>query len=157
MAIHDNHRPDPADLAALGMNEAAFNAEVDEARLRADIETPDETRVVAVRYDSPTGRIVIDLANETTLLIPAHRLQALSKAAPDDLAHVAILGTHMLEWPSIDQQVYIPDLLHGITGSRTWMAAQMGRKGGSSKSTSKAEAARENGKKGGRPKKSQPA
>ena len=47
----------------------------------------------------------------------------------------------MRDFPRIDQQLYIPDLLRGITGTRAWMASQIGRiggqKGGASKSQAK--------------------
>ncbi|WP_219729955.1 hypothetical protein [Sodalinema gerasimenkoae] len=42
--------------------------------------------------------------------------------------------------------------MQGIFGSRNWMA-ELGRKGGQKTSTAKRQAARENGKKGGRTKK----
>jgi hypothetical protein len=40
-----------------------------------------------------------------------------------------------------------------LMGSRSWMAAQMGKKGGKSTSEAKSKSSRENGKLGGRPKK----
>lgn len=53
--------------------------------------------------------------------------------------------------PRLDADVLVEGLIHGIYGSRSWMAAQMGRVGGSSVSPAKAAAARRNGAKGGRP------
>jgi hypothetical protein len=58
-----------------------------------------------------------------------------------------------LHWPRIDADVYIPALLEGVFGSKRWMAQQMGRAGGHSKSSAKQVAARKNGAKGGRPRK----
>jgi hypothetical protein len=157
MAIDERDRPDPADLAALGITEAEFMAEYEAATARGKQETPDETRITAARYDSTTDRIMIELANGITLLVPPASVQALAGAKHEDLAVIELLGTHMLDWPRMDQQVYIPDLLRGITGTRAWMARQLGskggKKGGSAKTSVKAAAARANGAKGGRPRK----
>jgi hypothetical protein len=60
------------------------------------------------------------------------------------------LGLH---WPRIDADVYVPALLEGFFGSKRWMAEQLGRAGGRSRSAPKRVAARQNGLKGGRPKK----
>jgi len=47
--------------------------------------------------------------------------------------------------------LYVPGLIEGAFGSRRWMQ-QIGKLGGASRSSVKAKAARENGKRGGRPK-----
>lgn len=153
MAIRDQDRPDPSDLAAIGMTEAEFAASYEAATAKGQAVLSDETRIVAARYDRLTGRVVIDLANRMTLMIPTDTLQALAGAAPEDLEQVELLGTHTLDWPRLDQQVDIPDLLLGITGTRQWMAAQLGRAGGKARSAAKTAAVRANGRKGGRPKK----
>jgi len=46
----------------------------------------------------------------------------------------------------------LPALLEGFLGSKRWIAAQIGKIGGSVSSKAKTEAARRNGKLGGRPK-----
>jgi hypothetical protein len=58
-----------------------------------------------------------------------------------------------LYFPAIDADMYLPSLLEGFLGSRHWMAARLGKAGGSVKSGAKAAAVRKNGKLGGRPKK----
>lgn len=71
-----------------------------------------------------------------------------SGAGDGDLGRVVIEGNgYGLHWPTLDVDPAIPDLLAGLLGTRSWMA----RKAGSTTSKAKAEAARENGKKGGRP------
>ena len=62
-----------------------------------------------------------------------------------------------LYFPRLDADVYIPALLDGVFGSANWTARQMGASGGKARSTAKATAARENGKRGGRPRKSDAA
>jgi hypothetical protein len=46
----------------------------------------------------------------------------------------------------------VPDLIAACVGSRAWMSA-LARQGGKATTTAKRQAARENGKKGGRPRK----
>ncbi|MQS00089.1 DUF2442 domain-containing protein [Gluconobacter sp. AC10] len=76
-------------------------------------------------------------------------LQDLQGASLNDLAKIEItpLGKG-LHWPRLDADVLVEGLIYG---SRSWMAAQMGRVGGSSASPAKAAAARQNGTKSGRP------
>ena len=60
------------------------------------------------------------------------------------------LGLH---WPRLDADVYVPALLQGVFGSKSWIARQLGAAGGHARSAAKAAASRENGRKGGRPSK----
>ena len=86
--------------------------------------------------------------------IPPHLVVVLSDADPADLSAIEIspagLGLH---WPALDADVYVPALLQGVFGSKRWMAAELGAAGGQARSRAKAAAARENGRKGGRPRK----
>jgi hypothetical protein len=59
------------------------------------------------------------------------------------------LGLH---WPSLDADLYVPDLVKGILGTKAWMA-HIGAAGGKAASKAKTRAARVNGKLGGRPRK----
>jgi hypothetical protein len=65
-------------------------------------------------------------------------------------AAITGLGLH---WPRLDADLYVPALLHGVFGSKNWMARQLGAEGGRARTLAKAAASRENGRKGGRPKK----
>lgn len=58
-----------------------------------------------------------------------------------------------MHWESLDADFNILGLIQGVFGTKSWMA-ELGRKGGKISSVAKSQAARENGKKGGRPKKS---
>ena len=60
------------------------------------------------------------------------------------------LGIH---FPRVDADIYLPALLETMLGSKRWMAADVGRIGGTASTKVKAAAARRNGKLGGRPKK----
>ena len=85
-------------------------------------------------------------------MVPVHLLEELAEAGADDLAEIEIspagLGLH---WPRLDADVYVPALMQGVFGTRRWMAAQLGASGGRATSKAKADAARANGRKGGRP------
>ncbi len=107
---------------------------------------------VAARYDPVTSRIVVSLNTGLELAFPPSLAEGLAGASTEDLSEVEIspagLGLH---WPKLDADVYIPALLHGIFGSRRWMAAQLGAVGGRAHSETKAASSRANGRKGGRP------
>ena len=85
-------------------------------------------------------------------------VEGLQQASTEDLQVIEVeafgLGIH---FPRIDADLYVPALLEGVLGSKRWMAAQLGATGGQVRSVAKAAASRENGKRGGRPRKaSQP-
>lgn len=98
--------------------------------------------------------MIVELTNGCTFAFPADLAQGLAQdlegASDADLAAIAILGNgYGLHWPTLDVDLAIPDLMAGLLGTRSWMA----RKAGKATSKAKATAARENGKKGGRPSK----
>jgi hypothetical protein len=109
---------------------------------------------ISARYDRRHARIVVDLDNGVQIAAPVDIIEGLAGASPADLAEIEIspagLGLH---WPRLDADVYLPALMQGVFGSKQWMAGILGAKGGSAKSAAKAEAARRNGAKGGRPRK----
>jgi len=113
---------------------------------------------VAVRYDRRSARLVISLSSGIDISFSPKQAQGLEAAQADDLADAQIspsgLGVH---FPKLDADLYIPALLEGFLGSRRWMAAQNGRAGGKASSEAKTVAARANGLRGGRPKKTAPA
>lgn len=126
------------------------DSEIHAASERGRIAQQSEPRADAVRYDKRDSRIVVDLANGCTFAFPARMAQGLETATDEDLAAVEILGSgYGLHWETLDVDLSIPGLLAGLFGTKAYMAQRAGR----TKSPAKAAAARENGCKGGRPRK----
>jgi Protein of unknown function (DUF2442) len=113
-----------------------------------------EPRAAGARYDSATGRVVVDLVNGCSYAFPARLVQDLQGAGDDDLAGVEVDGLGFnLHWPALDADLYVPALVSGIFGTRAWMVSELARVAGRATSPAKAMAARSNGAKGGRPRK----
>jgi hypothetical protein len=110
-------------------------------------------RAASVHYDAESGRVVIDLTNGCTFIVPTALLQDLAEAKASDLADVRILGPGTaLDWPRLDAQFSVTGLVAGVFGTKAWMS-ELGRAGGSKTSAAKRTAARRNGRLGGRPRK----
>ena len=96
--------------------------------------------------------MVVRLNTGIEIAFPVALAEGLAGASPEDLADIEVSPTGLgLHWPRLDADLYVPALLRGVLGSRSWMAAQMGAAGGRSRSPAKTAAARENGRKGGQP------
>ncbi len=111
-------------------------------------------RAIAARYDRRVSRVMVTLSNGLELAFPPHLAEGLANGKPSDLAVIEITPTGLgLRWPKLDADLYLPSLLEGIFGSPRWMAGLMGKSGGLARTAAKVAAARENGRKGGRPRK----
>ncbi|MDN2583715.1 DUF2442 domain-containing protein [Aquibium sp. ELW1220] len=105
---------------------------------------------VSARFDGDTRRIVVELTNGCSFAFPVALVEGLSDAKDADLAEVEPLGDgYGLHWERLDVDYSVQGLLAGIFGTAAWMARRAGR----ATSPAKAEAARANGAKGGRPRK----
>ena len=110
--------------------------------------------VVKARFDRRSARVVMSLDSGLQVAFLPSQAQGLEAATADDLAVIEISPSgHGLHFPLLDADLYVPALLEGFLGSRRWLAEQRGRLGGAAVTPSKADAARRNGKLGGRPKK----
>lgn len=105
-------------------------------------------------YDPQSKRVWVQFNTGIGLFFNPHDMQGLTTANDDELKLIHISPSGFgLHFPKMDADIYLPSLLEGLTGSRRWMAAQLGRQGGKSTSKLKAKASRSNGQLGGRPKK----
>ena len=106
----------------------------------------------SARYDRRQGLLVIELSSGIQLGFRPKDAQGLADATSAQLSAIEISPSGLgLHFPAMDADIYLPSLLEGFLGSRSWMAAQLGRKGGVAKSNAKSIAVRNNGKLGGRP------
>lgn len=125
-------------------------AKAKEAWKQAEVTEP---RAESVHYNHSEDLIAIKLKNGAIFAFPPQLAQGLENASPEQLADVWLPPSgSSVHWESLDVDFGIPELIAGIFGTKSWMA-ELGRKGGKATSTSKSAAARQNGKKGGRPKK----
>ena len=127
------------------------DAQIDAALARGKAVRRSEPRAARARYDRARGRVVVELTNGCTFAFPPHLTQGLRTATEDQLAKVEVLGSGTgLHWETLDVDLSVPDLLAGLFGTKAYMA----RHAGQARSPAKAAAARANGAKGGRPRRS---
>lgn len=126
------------------------DAQIDAAMARGQIRQQSEPRALSARYDRRGGKIVVTLSNGCAFSFPPHMAQGLEDASDEQLAPIEILGAgYGLHWEALDVDLSVSGLLAGIFGTKAYMA----RRAGQSTSLAKAAAARANGTKGGRPRK----
>ena len=126
------------------------DTEIDTALERGNAARLHEPRAAAACYDRRLGQVVVELTNGCSFTFPPRLAQGLETATDDQLAQVEILGTgYGLHWDALDADLSIPGLLAGLFGTKAFMARHAGR----ATSPAKAAAARANGAKGGRPRK----
>lgn len=109
----------------------------------------------AARYLAKPRQVRIELTTGAVLLVPANHIQGLADAALAARRKVHVDGSgYSLHWPALDLDVSVPGLVAGLMGNEAWMS-ELARRAGRSRSPAKAKSARENGRKGGRPPKTQ--
>ncbi|MEM8638100.1 MAG: DUF2442 domain-containing protein [Cyanobacteria bacterium P01_G01_bin.54] len=140
----------------LDLSEDALADQIAKARATAQKLEAEGPCATSVHYDKSRDLIEIKLKNGAILSFPPHLAQGLENATPEQLNDVWLDAAGLsVHWDSLDADFNIVGLAKGIFGTKAWMA-ELGRKGGQSSSEAKRKAARENGKKGGRPKKVNP-
>ncbi len=99
-------------------------------------------RAVAARFDRRTHKVVVQLDTGIDFAFDPRRAQGLSDAAADDLVGVSVEGVgSTLHFPRLDADFTVSRLLEGFLGPMDWTRRE-----------TRALASRENGKRGGRPK-----
>jgi hypothetical protein len=127
------------------------DADIEAARRRGEAARSSEPRAASAHYDRRSDRIVVELTNGCTFSFPPRLAQGLGQATVEELGEVEVLGSgYGLHWETLDADLSVPGLLTGLFGSQAFMA----RRAGQATSPAKAAAARANGAKGGRPRKS---
>jgi Protein of unknown function (DUF2442) len=124
------------------------------ARGRGAVEAANPMRAVAAAYDRETGRILLELANGCLFGFPPALVEGLDSTDVRQIESVTVEGGGTaLRWEDLDIDLLVAPLVAGVFGTRSWMR-ELGRRGGSATSKAKKRAARANGKKGGRPRRS---
>jgi hypothetical protein len=142
------------------MNEEVFNRQFEEATKRGQESFADSPKAANASYNRKTKRLTIELENGVAVMIPGDRVQIFEGATDDQIQDVDVVGGGLyLRWHSLDEDMFVPNLLNGILGTQKWMnglkehLSNAGRKGGAARTLAKRAASAANGKKGGRPKK----
>jgi hypothetical protein len=121
-------------------------------RARLD-ETADRARGLrasSAHYDVERDLLVIVTSTRVEVGIPRERIAALAKLPAAALTQVEVTPDgHGLHWDEHDVDLSVPGLLLDAIGSP--VASEMARRGGKVSTEAKAEAARRNGARGGRP------
>lgn len=125
-------------------------AQVARAREAARIADQIEPRAHHAWYDREADRIVVELKSGAGFSLPPSMLDELDGFTSDQLAGVRPHAHgEALAWDELDVHISVPGILAHILGPE--MVRAFARKGGQARGGRKAAAARENGRKGGRP------
>jgi hypothetical protein len=112
----------------------------------------------SARFDRRSGRVVVRLTSGIDVGFSPRDTQGLEAAKPAQLDDIEISPSGLgLHFPKLDADLYLPALLEGVFGSKRWMAAHLGERGGRARNAAKSAASRQNGRLGGRPRKVAPA
>ena len=140
-------------LWAVSLAQAAVKFEVRRAEARMDAQRQ-ASHAVSARYDRRSSRIIVALSTGVQIAFPADLAEGLAGASAADLAQIEISPAGLgLLWPRLDADLHVPSLPQGMLGSKSWMARQLGSADRRARSKAKTAASRENGRKGGRPRK----
>src|SRR6266536_2960710 len=121
------------------------------ARERGEARRQEPSTVLHARYDTERNAIELEFRGGGLMMIPRQIIPGLRCASASVLKAIRISPAgDALSWPRLDVDVYVPGLVERAFGTRLFAAAT-GQRGGQSRSKMKATAAKENGRKGGRP------
>lgn len=135
------------------MSELSLQTQIVKARLKGFRASVLEPCAKSAYYDVDANEIVVLMRNGSKFCFPPHLGQGLQGATAEQLAEVEVSPSgDGLHWEALDADLSIPALVKGMFGTQAWMS-ELGRQGGKVKSEVKTKAARQNGKKGGRPRK----
>lgn len=134
-----------------GTGESEFNRQNEQA-IRAAREADEvEPRATALTYDPDQALVLVHLRSGFAFGFPPERIPGLGKATRKQLSNVRISPSgDGLHWDDIDVDASLTGLMADALHLRDWAPRIMGQ----IRSEAKAQAARKNGLKGGRPRSS---
>ena len=138
-------------MAKPRISDAEILAQTPAAEARARRSLRSRPHAAAAHYERQKRVLRIELTNGTSFSLPVSLVPELSKASDAALAEVEVgaAGTG-LHWERLDVDLSVAGLARFVLGTHTLLQAA-GAAGGRSRSIAKADAARANGRKGGRP------
>lgn len=140
-------------MAKRRSSDSHIRAQIPAAVARAERARRTEPHAGSARYDRGRRVLHIGLTNGSAFSIPAASIAELRSASDDDLALVEVGPAGVgLRWERLDVDLSVAGLAQLVLGTRMLLRAA-GAAGGSVRSGAKADAARGNGLKGGRPRK----
>jgi hypothetical protein len=121
------------------------------ARTQEESDRDAGLRAAKAFYDAINDLVMIETTRGFRWGIPRHRIAPLATASGEELVQLTISPSgDGLHWDALDVQLSVPGLLVDALGAGT-LAKELARRGGQSTSDVKADAARRNGARGGRP------
>jgi hypothetical protein len=128
--------------------DAAIAEQYDAALRRAAAADAVEPRAAAAWFDADARRLRIELTSGVCFALPVDAEPALAELDGEVLAAVRLASAgRALHWPGPDLHLDVPGLIAAAINLSAWAPKYLG----SRTSAAKAEAARANGRKGGRP------
>jgi hypothetical protein len=133
------------------LKEGQILEQINKARERDREEAICDPPTVRLDFKNRGRLVVVSFADGFVLSFPSSYIKELRDASPDEIRKGELTASgDAIHWNGLDAHYTIAGLLSGRFANRNWMQ-ELGRIGGRSTSDKKADAARRNGKRGGRP------
>lgn len=137
------------------------DAELQSGKVHGEEERQTKPHATAVRFFPASREFELLLQTGNRLAFPASALHEIAQATDAQLAQARLLpGGDVLVFDELDLDFDVPGLVMDLVAGPAWrktIRATLAREMAASKTPAKAAAARENGKKGGRPRKNKQA
>ena len=122
-----------------------------EARRRGRERMKSQPLATAVSCDPDRETVTLVINNGCQVRIPLTEFPELRRGTKESLRNVTVMGQgQSIEWPILDMQFEVPELLAHIFGTRALVAMEIAEGSGHTNRTAKTTVSRRNGSKVGR-------